>query len=130
MLNFFFGFMALISLLMTFSLTYSFGGIHRTFLSLTPGVIETAVYPLVDSQGTFDLFYDEQTLENAVGAYLARELADYTDTFRLGFYYFDVATQTPCGQKCDGVQIRLIVEINVMVTYDDELRFELHSRGN
>lgn len=130
MFNFFFGFLALVSLLSTFSLTYSFGGIHRTFLSLSGGVMESAVYPLVDQEGQFTLFYDTPKLETAVKDYLARELADYTETYHLGFYYFFVTSGTPCRQNCDGVQIRLIVDINPLVIYDDALRFELHTRGS
>ncbi len=129
MLNFFFGFMALTSLLMTFSLTYSIGGIHRTFLSLSRGVLETAVSPLVNAQGNYVLYYEPSLLEYRVNEYLIRELADYTDNYLIGFYYYEVLSQTPCSSRCGGVQIHLIVEINVWVTYDDALRFELRARG-
>ncbi len=128
MINYFFGFLALLGLLSTFSMTYSFGGIHRTFLSLTRGVIENAVFPLVQENGQFILFYDEQVLEEEVEHYFAKELRSYTDSYRLGFFYYDVSTLTPCEHTCDGIQIRLIVPISLLVTYDDELRFELHSR--
>ncbi len=128
MINYFFGFLALLSLLSTFSMTYSLGGIHRTFLSLTRGIVENAVYPLVQENGQFLLYYDSQVLKDDVEQYLAKELSPYTDSFRLGFFYFEVSTKTPCQLQCDGVQIRLIVEINALLTYDDELRFELHAR--
>jgi len=128
MINYFFGFLALLGLLSTFSMTYSFGGVHRTFLSLTRGVMENAVYPLVQENGQYLLFYDERVLEEDVEHYLAKELRPYTDSYRLGFFFFDVSTLTPCQQTCDGVQIRLIVEISPLLTYDDELRFELHAR--
>ncbi len=128
MLNYFFGFLALVSLLSTFSMTYSFGGIHRTFLSLSRGVMETAVYPLVNAEGDYILFYDQPTIEFQVNEYLMAELNPYTESYWIGFYYFYVDTQTPCAQTCDGVQIHLIVIINPLITYDDQLRFELHAR--
>ncbi len=115
---------------MTFSLTYSMGGIHRTFLSLSRGVIESGVNPLVNSQGQFIPYFEQTLLEYRVTEYLSRELADYTDTYQIGFFYYEVISQTPCSSHCDGVQIHLIVDINVWVTYDDSLRFELHERGN
>lgn len=128
--NFFTAFLVLLFLLETFNLTYSYGGINRTFLSLTHGVIEKSVFELAEENGSYKPYYKQDVLEMAVCQYLNSNLAKFTDEYYISFYYYQVADLSVCiSEKCDGVQIHLQTDIGSLVAYDKILRFELHLKG-
>lgn len=130
MVNYFTSFLVLLFVLETFNLTYTFGGINRTFLALTRGVIEIAVYDLVTPQGSYIPYFEESVLQSAVCVYLSKNLSRYTDHYEIAFYYYVVIDQSICTTgNCDGVQIHLQTEIGSLLEYDKFLRFELHTKG-
>jgi len=130
MVNYFTSFLVLLFVLETFNLTYSYGGINRTFLALTRGVIEISVYDLVTPQGLYQPYFEEAVLQSAVCDYLSDNLSNYTDCYQISFYYYQVIDQSICmtGQ-CDGVQIHLETDIGSLLAYSKVLRFELHMKG-
>jgi len=130
MVNYFTSFLVLLFVLETFNLTYSFGGINRTFLALTRGVIEISVYDLATPLGTYQPFFEEAVLQSAVCDYLSDNLSHYTDRYQISFYYYVVSDQSICTTgKCDGVQIHLKTDIGSLLEYSKTLRFELHMKG-
>jgi hypothetical protein len=130
MVNYFTSFLVLLFLLETFNLTYSFGGINRTFLAITRGLIEISVHDLVLPQGEYRPYYEQSVLQSAVCEYLSENLANFTDKYEISFYYYNVIDQSICmTNQCDGVQIHLKTEIGSLLEYSKTLRFELHMKG-
>ncbi|MCX5775401.1 MAG: hypothetical protein NTV44_03450 [Firmicutes bacterium] len=130
MVNYFTSFLVLLFVLETFNLTYSFGGINRTFLAITRGLIEISVYYLAMPQGNYQPYFEQSVLENAVCEYLCENLSNYTDKYEISFYYYDVIDQSMCmNGHCDGVQIHLKTDIGSLLEYSKTLRFELHMKG-
>jgi len=130
MVNYFTSFLVLLFVLETFNLTYSFGGINRTFLALTRGVIEISVYDLVLPDGNYQPYFEEDVLQVAVCDYLSENLSNYTDQYHISFYYYRVSDQSICTTgDCDGVQIHLQTDIGSLLEYSKILRFELHMKG-
>lgn len=130
MVNYFTSFLVLLFLLETFNLTYSFGGINRTFLAITRGLIEVSVHDLALPQGDYHPYFEQSVLQSAVCEYLCENLANYTDKYEISFYYYNVINQSICmDNHCDAVQIHLKTEIGSLLEYSKTLRFELHMKG-
>lgn len=127
MLNWFLGFILLISMVSGFNYSYKLTGIERTFLSLSGGVIESGLINMEHTSN--NIYFYKPKLEANVKTYLSEELSRYCDTYQISFYYFDAETLEPCLNSCTGVQIRLVINLSPFPNYDQTYNYTIN-KGN
>ncbi len=109
MLNFLISLLMLLVVTSGFDYSYKITGIARTFLSLSPSVIEMGIVNLEDPNN--EAYYDKVLLKKYVKDYLNANLTPYTKSYLISFYYFDLESLNVCLNYCQGVQISLAVDL-------------------
>jgi len=100
-------FSLLIVALNAFQFVNKYGLASRSFYSIGPHLVETAVLiPGFDSEALVPSF-DHPRLKEAVIVYLSELLFPELDEFTLSFYYYDPHNSMVCASVCQGVTIEL-----------------------
>ena len=115
MLNYLISILMLLIVVSGFDYSYKITGIERTFISLSPSVIEMGIANLEDSNN--EVYFDKVLLNKLVKEYLTANLTPYTKSYLISFYYFDLESMNICMNYCQGVQITLAVDLSPFPKY-------------
>jgi hypothetical protein len=100
--------------------------------SITPAVFELSVEVKEDDSGIDSINIVPEMFEPIFINEVQNNLSFYNGKVSLYFYYYNVGTQTTCGEttSCNGIQIKLIMHAIYMFNKQRIYTYEVIKNGN
>lgn len=119
----------------TFLMSYSYGSmcffsIHRTFINLYRGVLESSILTLDKEGNPIYPYFDQDILEKNVSSYFSYSLPRFVKEYYVSYFYFNDENMAFCvSDYCSNVKISLKASINSFFTYENAKEYYI-SKGS